>query len=139
MTTRRFTLTTIQRVLQVVILGGMLLVAGAASAAVLVDEDFEGGLPGDWTEVDNGGNVTFSQTTGHNGTGGTSGFAGRVGDDISASGTRPAGWAQPNVTFDGSSDWTLTADIRIDDEASRDEGLIFVGDLASQKYYATYM
>jgi len=129
------------RALVLLIVSSAFLVASVSHAVVLVNEDFEGAFPpAGWTAVHNSGtgNFAFTSVTGHDGSGGSSGSAGHIGDSTSNNGDAPAGWAQLPGTVDANYDWTLTADIKFEHEASADDGGIFVGDLGPNRdfYYS---
>lgn len=119
-----------------------LLFTLSAPAAQLVNETFEAlsgsTLPTGWVLVDNNpGTPTYAVVTGHNGSGGNSGKAGKVTnvDASQASGDRPGCWIQPPVAAAGSQPFTVTFDVKTDNEATADDAVVLFGNISGGTYY----
>jgi len=111
--------------------------------SITEDEDFEGesGLPAGWKLVDNTtGTPVFSIVTGHDGSGGSSGSAGHIGGtyDPGANNT-PGGWFQSPVARDGASPFTLTYDVKVEQEGTADDSTVLFGDIDNDDYYVLYV
>lgn len=109
----------------------------------VVDEDFEGetGLPTGWTLVDNtSGTPVFSIVTGHDGSGGGSGSAGHIdGTYDPGANSTPGGWFQSPASRTGASPFTLTYDVKVEQEGDADDSIVVFGDIDSDDYYVLYV
>ena len=114
------------------------IVSGASASEWFVD-DFESGVT-NFKWVMNAGNAdALSSTTGVNSdTGVAEGLAAHVGDNLNFNGASDtsSGWIQVNgFSIDSSHDFTLSVDLKFEQEGDYDDALIFFGDLDGGSYY----
>jgi hypothetical protein len=122
----------------------IIFVVSTVQGNVLLSEDFESaGLPAGWTVVDNSdgsSNPAFSNTTGHDGSGGNGGEGAHIGDNIDVGpNNTPGGWLQSPISLLANTAFSMSVDVRIDNEDTIDDAQILIGDFDAGKYVYIFL